>query len=327
MSDSGQNPPANVRPGGRDVEIFNDEIFRELRSLAQVPDDFTNAGWDLEALKHGGGKGGTLMAHIGSLYIIKELSKGDHAALLQVTNSYAQHVKGGETLITPIYLHFRDIKTERFFFAMKNSIGNGPFRSLYDLKGCADDKSIVLDGKTIKAVHKRIWNVGMWCGKLNWTEERLRYYEGKQLARNVQFAMTAEQRSNFLEALNRDAAWLASQQLMDYSLLVSVKEGPQGSFADDALQGHRPLRRQLPDGREIVLTLSIIDILQKWTNGKKVARCIKAIECDKATIPPDFYASRFSSAFKERSKEAAADESADLTKVPRSVAPPAGQKQ
>lgn len=179
----------------------------------------------------------------------------------------------------------------------------------------------MIDGKDIKAVHKRIWNVAMWCGKVSWTEDRHRYYDGKQLARNVEFTMTDQHRTKFLEALDRDTAWLASQKLMDYSLLVAIKEGPQGSFSNDASLGYRPLLRQLPEGRETVLAISIIDILQKWTNGKKVARYIKILEDDKATMPPDFYASRFASAFTERSHDAVADEAADLTKAPRSVAP------
>lgn len=206
---------------------------------------------------------------------------------------------------------------------MRNSTGAGPFRALYDLKGCADDKALVIDGKDIKAVHKRIWNVAMWCGKVSWTEDRHRYYDGKQLARNVEFTMTDQHRTKFLEALDRDTAWLASQKLMDYSLLVAIKEGPQGSFSGDASEGHRPMLRQLTDGRETVLYVAIIDILQKWTTGKQIARCIKAMEDDKATIPPDFYASRFSSTFAQRSRSAAADDAADLTKEPRSVAPPA----
>merc|ERR1712156_800001 len=110
---------------------------------------------------------------------------------------------------------------------------------------------------------------------------------------------------------------------MDYSLLVAIKEGPQGSFSNDASLGYRPLFRQLPEGRETVLTVSIIDILQKWTNGKKVARYIKILENDKATMPPDFYASRFTSAFTGRSHDAVADEAADPTKALKSVAPPA----
>ena len=99
-------------------------FFSEIRRAAQVPDDFINAGWQLENLEKGGGKGGTLMARIGHLYIIKELSKGDHASLLEVASSYGQHVRGGDSLITPMYLHFRDIQTNRTFFAMRNSTGD-----------------------------------------------------------------------------------------------------------------------------------------------------------------------------------------------------------
>merc|ERR1719410_3359223 len=102
-----------------------------------------------------------------------------------------------------MFLHFRDIETNRTFFAMRNGIGGGPFQSLYDLKGCADDKTLVLDGKEIKAVRRRIWNISLWCGKQNWTEERHRYFNGKQHARSVEFTMTAQQRTKFLEALNR----------------------------------------------------------------------------------------------------------------------------
>ena len=44
-------------------------------------------------------------------------------------------------------------------------IGTGPFQAVYDLKACADDKTIVLDGKSVKAVHKRWFKLGMKCGK------------------------------------------------------------------------------------------------------------------------------------------------------------------
>lgn len=61
-------------------------------------------------------------------------ASGDHATLLQVSGSYAQHIRSGDTILCPIYLHFRDKGTGRFFFAMRNAIGSGPFRALYDLK-------------------------------------------------------------------------------------------------------------------------------------------------------------------------------------------------
>jgi len=298
---------SQVRPASREVELFNEPLFCELRALERVPDDFINSGWDLDQLQAGGGKGGTLMVRVGCSYIVKELSAGDHASLLAIAGDYSQHVRAGETLLCPIYLHFRDVETGRFFFAMRNSVGKGPFAAMYDLKGCADDKTIELDGNPIKAVHKRIWNVGMWLSKSSWTEERCRYYEGKLAARSVDIMMTPEQRSSFLKCLKRDTEFLAAHELMDYSLLVAIREGPAGESASGASRpsapGHRPLVRKGPNGGESSLHLSIIDFLQKWTNAKRVASGIKFLETNKATIPPGAYAERFRKHFEEHTKE------------------------
>jgi hypothetical protein len=295
---------SGIRPGGRQAELFNDQIFRELRAFAQVPDDFVNAGWNMDALQDGGGKGGTLMARIGSTYIVKEMSKGDHATLLDITNSYGHHVREGETLLSPIYLHFRDVLSGRYFFAMRNAVGDGPFTKLYDLKGCADDKLLQRDGKSIRAVHKRIWKVSMWCGTSAWSDERQTYYKGKLEARDVKIEMTLEQKAKFVECLRRDTEWLAQHQLMDYSLLLAMKEGPSacpsGGSGPSTL-GQRPLLRKGPDGTDIALFVSIIDFLQRWSTGKKVAQMIKVMERNKATVPPSFYAMRFRRHFEEQS--------------------------
>eukprot|EP00971_Amphidinium_carterae_P262186 5200767-Amphidinium_carterae.1 len=71
---------AAITPAGRDVQLFNDNLFAKLRVHDRIPDDFINTGpqlllvastslqgWDFEKdFKAGGGKGGTLMAGIGS---------------------------------------------------------------------------------------------------------------------------------------------------------------------------------------------------------------------------------------------------------------------
>merc|ERR1712060_121568 len=96
------------------------------------------------------------------------------------------------------------------------------------------------------------------------------------------------------EMVRRDTAWLTSQNLMDYSLLVAVKEGAPVSAPQ------KPLVRKAPDGTDIALYVSIIDFLQRWTTGKKVAQCIKVMERNKATVPPAVYASRFANHFEKR---------------------------
>jgi len=301
---------SSIRPAGRAVELFNENVFSELRSRAGIPDDFLNTGWDFANFQHGGGKGGSMMAFVEDKFIVKELSAGDHKPLLSLAPSYGDHVRTGDTLLSPIYLHFRDMASDRYLFAMRNSIGKSPFKACYDLKGCADDKLIEKEGERIKAVHKRIWKIGMWCGQVNWTDERKRYYAGKVEARRIQVELQPQQRSSFISLLKRDTDFLAGHNLMDYSLLIATKEIPCGeeSPSPSAL---KPYRCAGPNGKDLLVYMSLIDFLQVWTTGKRVARCIKVCECNKATIPPKAYANRMLTHFTHQVVEAQDGSAAD----------------
>mmetsp|Transcript_3067 Transcript_3067/g.3498 ORF Transcript_3067/g.3498 Transcript_3067/m.3498 type:complete len:238 (+) Transcript_3067:489-1202(+) len=216
-----------------------------------------------------------------------------------------------------------DHESGKYYFAMKNTLGRGPFKACYDLKGCADDKLMEKSGERIKAVHKRIWNVGMWCGQMNWTDERKRYYAGKVEARSVQVGLLPEHRRILLDALKRDIDFLAGHQLMDYSFLLAIKENPSSSTSSPS--GHlEPFRYVTTDGKEIAVYVAIIDFLQVWTTGKKIARCIKVCERNKATIPPKSYADRFLKHFSKKLievNEEDAAETLDLLEVPVEIQP------
>lgn len=286
----------DIRPGGRECQCFNDDVFSSLRASAQVPDDFLNEDWGLEQLAEGGGKGGSMLARVGESYIVKELSRGDHATLLQIAGSYAEHIKTGDSLLCPIYLHFKDLPSGRHFFAMKNSIGTGPFASLYDLKGCADDKCLERAGIPIKVVHKRYYLVPMWCGKVAWSEERCIYFNGKLEARALELRMNAVQRAHCLKQMERDTSWLTQHRLMDYSLLLAIKERPA---AQSQVWG-QALVREENGGDDKAMQLSIIDFLQRWNWAKRIAMCGKFVERNKSTIPPEPYAARFCNHFASR---------------------------
>jgi len=323
---------SQIRPGGRECELFNDQMFSELRAFAQVPDDFINDGFSLEALESGGGKGGELMARVGEAFIVKRLSKSDHETLLLLTSSYHQHSRSGDTMLCPIYLHFRDKESGQTFFAMRNSVGAGPFASLYDLKGCSDDKCLEKAGKPIKAVHKRIWKVSMWCGKVAWSEERNVYFRGKQEARKLELQMTVDQRNQCLKHIERDTAWLAQHRVMDYSLLVAIKDYSGGAASGgQGVSAQKPFLYRTADGEQRALYITIIDFLQLWTMGKRVARVLKCMECNKATVPPGMYAERFRRHFTHRMQALPAAQELDGSggaKASRppvtAVAPPAG---
>lgn len=284
----------DISPSHRQVSgLFNERSFRTIRQQEGIPNNFLNDGWSFNDFRPGGGKGGTLMAFIEGRYIVKELSKADHEALLKVTPSYLDHVSSGDSCLAKILLHFQDQETKKFYYVMRNEIGDETSMDfIYDLKGCADDKTIQRNKKKVKVVHKRIWNIAMWGGQCCWSPERVIYFDGKTSARKLKIPIPVASRDKVLKALRRDTEWLATNNLMDYSLLVAVRSGPIDSEADAAI-GRKPIIYTEPNGTEKAMYLSVIDFLQEWNTSKQIAYYIKAFEKNKATIKPELYAERF----------------------------------
>lgn len=292
----------SINPAGHDVVLFNDELFSQLRSVAGVPADFVNDGWSFDSLESGGAKGGCLMAFVGSEYVVKELSMDDHESLLEVSRSYFEHVRDGKTLLGLVFLHFEDIASSRKFMVMRNVTGGGQFLALYDLKGCNDDKTIELFGEKVLTGDDLFSTAGRLCGCFmpkQWRKDAADSSASKIAATRVEFLVSQNQRMDVLDRIHRDSAWLSSHQLMDYSLLVGVKSGPKG-FAPETVFGQSPLVRSCDDGSEVALCIGIIDFLQKWNFKKIVARSIKCLELNKATVPPAQYAERFNDYFEGR---------------------------
>lgn len=287
---------SKIRPGGRDVELFGDEFFSRVRRRDNVLDDFVNEPYKLQ---NGSGKGGTLMAFVNSDYVVKELSVGDHQAMLQLTRAYTDHILEGDSLLCRVYLHFQEPGTPHAFLVMKNEIGEGPFECVYDLKGCADDKTQWLHGVKLPVVRKRIWKFWLWCGDCAWSKERHAYYEGKLRAQKAVIHVTENQREKVIEGLSRDVEFLAKHNLMDYSLLVSTKTNASEHSGVEISDGLHKLVRRRVDGSEMIVRLAIIDWLQVWMCTKEIARAIKCLETNKATIPPDPYGRRFSRKMEE----------------------------
>jgi len=185
---------------------------------------------------------------------------------------------------------------------MRNVTGSGPFLAMYDLKGCNDDKTLELFGSKIKAANMLISNAGRWCGYFapqHWYDACAEVNAAKSAAARVDLVVTENQRQEVMRRMRRDTDWLAQNRLMDYSLIVGVKTGPPG-FSPEVQFGQSPLVRGCADGSEVAVCVGIIDFLQKWNLKKIVARSIKCLEFNKATIPPHAYAARFCDYFENR---------------------------
>lgn len=303
-------PPesSHIRAAGRRVCTWNDALWKQVRQLDGVQDNFLEENVSFSNLKAGGGKGGDLMCFTRDFaYIVKELSDGDHDSLLRLARGLVEHLLKADTLMASVYLHFQQVETGRRFFVMRNMLPwKGPWAGRYDLKGCADDKTLELDGRRIQTVRKRIWNVGLWIGhcapKLCWSEARNTYKNGKRNAHKLKLQLTPTQREVVLRCLERDVAWLQANNLMDYSIIIGQRRLGVDELAKDhlALKALRAPQEELlqPIGYKekdgvCLLYIGVIDYLQQWTSSKKIARCIKVLECNKATVPPRMYGHRF----------------------------------
>ena len=174
---------------------------------------------------------------------------------------------------------------------------------VYDLKGCADDKTMVDGGEDVDAVHKRFSKPHMWMGKWAWSKARHKYFEGKLFARRACFHVTPTAYEWLISRIERDCAFCIKHNLMDYSMVLSWRT----LSADDAAavaayqgtghQGAQPLVC-VHDGKIHIIYCGIIDFLQPWVFAKKVAKVIKSLELNKATEPPPKYGKRFLERFR-----------------------------
>jgi len=311
---------STVQVAGRKIEVWNDEFFSQLRRAHGISDNFLNmdkeSTVDLATPRSESklGKGGEAQyISRDAKFIIKSVGGADHQSLLIRAEAYVERLLKRKSLLVPIYLHFRDPDSGKMYLVMRNlTLPDVQWDEKYDLKGCADDKTVMRSGKMIEPVRKRFYRADMWC-RCMWTPQRHLYYEGKVRARALHLDFPMGQRDEIVRLVQEDAQWLTDQGLMDYSVFVAIRRVPKSQAAtlfeprpaangNGCINNAQVVRQWVMlDGESAVLTtLSIIDFLQPWTASKKIAKCIKSLEFNKATIPPPAYGARFKKHFAER---------------------------
>jgi hypothetical protein len=201
--------------GTEQVPTYNDDAYSRIREQFGAPNSFLQNNWDFKKLDRGGGKGGQLMGFTDDgAYLVKEMSPGDHLTLTTLAQDYADHVCAKDewgkstSLLARYFLHFWHEGTQTNYVVMNNWLPGMPSLAdmqltkevfdrhvnCFDLKGTDDDKTLTRDGTKVKEVHKRIFNVRMWCGQCLWSDGRQFYFEGKKYAKTVQFDVTLEQK-------------------------------------------------------------------------------------------------------------------------------------
>jgi len=290
------------------VQTVKDNHFSLLRHKFGVPDNFLDGQFDFGKLTSGGGKGGDLMARsFDDRYFVKQLNKGDGRSLLDEAflREYIEVVSKGTSLLCRIFAVFRH-PTQGIFLAMNNCMPTHikTWAGMYDLKGTADDKTLIEDGEKIPEIHKRCWQFhwmvceGTGCNK-GIPFERTRYIKGKRTAYESALHVTKEQKAEVVASIKLDTALLQKHMLMDYSMLVGVYRPPPGTAALEAVSEpngvHAKAYMAQHAGDTTIIYLGIIDFLQGWTGGKQCAHVIKTLFAPPpvSTVSPPIYAKRF----------------------------------
>lgn len=111
-------------------------------------------------------------------------------------------------------------------------------------------------------------------------------------------------RGAILSKLERDVELLDELGLMDYSLIMGVQSVPEAQYTGAEFPKLGPIAGEQPyvcrhDGMVHAYYVGIIDFLQGWSMGKKVAHVIKVLFAPKpiSTVEPTAYGEQFKTHF------------------------------
>lgn len=298
--------------GTQKVTSFNDSHFFKVRLAYGVSNNLLEE-FDFDDMRMPESKGGTVIGFTkDGRFMVKEINQEDHESLLECCKLICQRVLSCESFITPTLAHF--VRTDgRNYFATLNCLPanktHGFTFSRYDLKGNRDDKTEVRDGDTVATIHNRCFNFAKcWfgcdakCFKCLHKEDRTKYVRGKQHAFECAFHVTPKQRTMILDSLNKDVDVFDKCGTMDYSLLVTIIKTTKdeilelGGELPKSYLPHQPIVCVDPDdGRILAYYIGVIDYLQQWTMGKKIAHLVKCCCAPHpiSTVPPLAYRHQF----------------------------------
>ena len=330
---------ASLRVGDVDCDTVRDDQFSVLRRAESLSDDFLRDNFDFAALTSGGGKGGDTMSKTrDGRFFVKTLNERDGKSLLREAflRAYVARATTGQSLVTKIFAVFKHPSLGKFV-VMNNCLSPKvkTWSRLYDLKGTADDKTLVADGFSVPHAHKRFYQLNLMMRECfgcyrDVPVPRQRYIKGKHEAFDVPIFLTPKQRREILSALKNDVALFETHNLMDYSLLVGIQRVRREDVAD-AVKMHEDDVHNKPyvveyGGEVLILYFGVIDFLQGWTTGKKVAHVIKVLFAPRpiSTLNPKAYAKQFLEHFEFKFKgvgfdvatSASGDERSSLRRKP-----------
>eukprot|EP00930_Biecheleria_cincta_P104633 TRINITY_DN96_c0_g1_i1.p1 TRINITY_DN96_c0_g1~~TRINITY_DN96_c0_g1_i1.p1 ORF type:complete len:831 (+),score=148.52 TRINITY_DN96_c0_g1_i1:79-2571(+) len=240
-------------------------------------------------------------------YMMKTVTPKEFEVLRQMLKQYYDHIaQNPSTLVVRFlglhclrvqaqrsYRLFPQEKKELFFVVMANMF-NTPceINRRYDLKGS-------------------------WVGRVTPPEKKERSVALKDVdfqQAGEQIRVGEERREKLLAQIKRDSEFLASNNIIDYSLLLGIHEREDGAptesansqmtsyqarshdASEAAAQQRRTRQGEWSSDDRTVYFMGIIDILTPYDGLKKIEHTVKAVRYDSKGVsccPPVQYAARF----------------------------------
>lgn len=267
---------------------YSPNSFQQIQRIFSVnPQNLWEEWVDNEgSLKKGAGKSGSLFLFSKTKrFILKTLPKTEKTCLKTILTRYSNFITSNfpETFLLPILglFSFQDTHFVIILNLFKSSptLNNLQFSTVFDLKGSKKSRkaSEVERSKEVPVL--------------------------LDLDLNQKFSLPETSRNSIISQLERDSAFLASENLMDYSFLVGiseVSEDNQQHFREGLIplsdEGTTHLYGSQTQEKRLFYVFGIIDFLSPYNAQKIVAHFLKEFfwrSEDLSTVDSLFYSSRF----------------------------------
>eukprot|EP00727_Mastigamoeba_balamuthi_P010727 m51a1_g6277 hypothetical protein (1435) ;mRNA; f:187105-193505 len=199
------------RPGAKrlvTVKDFAPEVFNDIRRLCGITiGDYLEA-WQNPKLegKSVGKSGATMMYSEDRRFLLKTISKNECKYLFSSLPAYYRHLEANpDTLLVKFFgLHRVTRGHERVHVVIFNNVFNPdvPIHEIYDMKGSSVGRKMIDP-----------WNKRVQQHKVSVL---------KDLDFHRHLCMDDQMRSKFVAQIEADTKFLATQHIMDYSLLIGI---------------------------------------------------------------------------------------------------------
>ncbi|CAJ1429457.1 unnamed protein product [Effrenium voratum] len=211
-------------------------------------------------------------------YMMKTVTPKEFVLLRKMLKGYSDHIKENPGTLVVRFLGLHCLRAQK---------SRRPKKNLY---------FVVMANmfNTPCEIHRRYDLKGSWVGRVTLPENRnshiaLKDVDFQQANEKI---IVGKERKSLLAQIRRDSEFLASNNIIDYSLLLGIHDKDSAL----AVQAKGEVLGFVSEDSRTIYFMGIIDILTPFDKMKKLEHTLKALRHDwhgVSCCPPSFYASRF----------------------------------